>query len=298
MPRKAVAGVRRATTRPISRATTRASAAARRCSIRCRAWCWCRASACSASAAPRRTRASPPIIAESAVARHHRRRGDRPLSSRSPKPTCSTCEYWSLGAGQARQGARRSRWPARSRPSPAPAAPSARRRRRRSRRPAPRWRCSIVDVARGRGQGARRSASGARRRLRRHRCRLRVAPPSTGSCETFGGVDIVVSNAGAAWQGRIGEVDEAVLRKSFELNFFGHQRVAQAAVRIMLRAGHRRLPAVQRLQAGGEPGTQFRPLRPAQGGDAVPGAAVRGGLRRRRHPRQRASTPTASAPAC
>jgi rhamnose utilization protein RhaD (predicted bifunctional aldolase and dehydrogenase)/NAD(P)-dependent dehydrogenase (short-subunit alcohol dehydrogenase family) len=52
--------------------------------------------------------------------------------------------------------------------------------------------------------------------------------------ETFGGVDIVVSNAGAAWQGRIGEVDEAVLRESFELNFFAHQRVAQAAVKIML----------------------------------------------------------------
>ena len=50
----------------------------------------------------------------------------------------------------------------------------------------------------------------------------------------FGGVDIVVSNAGAAWQGRIGEVDEAVLRKSFELNFFAHQKVAQAAVKIML----------------------------------------------------------------
>jgi rhamnose utilization protein RhaD (predicted bifunctional aldolase and dehydrogenase)/NAD(P)-dependent dehydrogenase (short-subunit alcohol dehydrogenase family) len=53
----------------------------------------------------------------------------------------------------------------------------------------------------------------------------------------FGGVDIVVSNAGAAWQGRIGEVDEEVLRKSFELNFYGHQRVAQAAVRIMLAQG-------------------------------------------------------------
>jgi rhamnose utilization protein RhaD (predicted bifunctional aldolase and dehydrogenase)/NAD(P)-dependent dehydrogenase (short-subunit alcohol dehydrogenase family) len=51
---------------------------------------------------------------------------------------------------------------------------------------------------------------------------------------TFGGVDIVVSNAGAAWQGRIGEVPEDVLRASFELNFYGHQRVAQAAVRIML----------------------------------------------------------------
>ncbi|MEA2889903.1 MAG: hypothetical protein QOI05_696 [Bradyrhizobium sp.] len=49
----------------------------------------------------------------------------------------------------------------------------------------------------------------------------------------FGGVDIAVSNAGAAWQGRIGEVDEAVLRQSFELNFYGHQRVAQTAVKIM-----------------------------------------------------------------
>jgi len=55
--------------------------------------------------------------------------------------------------------------------------------------------------------------------------------------ERFGGVDIVVSNAGAAWTGRIGEVEEEVLRKSFELNFYGHQRVAQAAVRIMLAQG-------------------------------------------------------------
>jgi rhamnose utilization protein RhaD (predicted bifunctional aldolase and dehydrogenase)/NAD(P)-dependent dehydrogenase (short-subunit alcohol dehydrogenase family) len=53
----------------------------------------------------------------------------------------------------------------------------------------------------------------------------------------FGGLDILVSNAGAAWQGRIGEVGEDVLRKSFELNFYGHQRVAQAAVKIMLAQG-------------------------------------------------------------
>ena len=53
----------------------------------------------------------------------------------------------------------------------------------------------------------------------------------------FGGVDIVVSNAGAAWQGRIGEVDEEILHESFELNFYGHQRVAQAAVKIMLAQG-------------------------------------------------------------
>jgi len=52
--------------------------------------------------------------------------------------------------------------------------------------------------------------------------------------ENFGGVDILVANAGAAWQGRIGEVDEATLRKSFELNFYGAQRAAQAAIKIML----------------------------------------------------------------
>lgn len=54
---------------------------------------------------------------------------------------------------------------------------------------------------------------------------------------TLGGVDIVVSNAGAAWQGKIGSVDEKVLRESFELNFWAHQSVAQNAVRIMKTQG-------------------------------------------------------------
>ena len=53
-------------------------------------------------------------------------------------------------------------------------------------------------------------------------------------CEAYGGVDIVVSNAGAAWQGRIGEVADAELRESFELNFFAHQNVARTAVGVML----------------------------------------------------------------
>ncbi len=56
-------------------------------------------------------------------------------------------------------------------------------------------------------------------------------------CERFGGLDILVSNAGAAWRGRIGEVDDAALRESFELNFFAHQGVAQEAVRIMRAQG-------------------------------------------------------------
>lgn len=48
----------------------------------------------------------------------------------------------------------------------------------------------------------------------------------------YGGLDILVSNAGYAPSGRIGEVSDQVLRDSFEVNFFGHQRVARAAVAI------------------------------------------------------------------
>ena len=114
----------------------------------------------------------------------------------------------------------------------------------------------------------------------------------------FGGVDIVVSNAGAAWQGRIGEVDETVLRESFELNFFAHQAVAQNAVRVMRAQGTGGCLLFNVSKQAVNPGPEFRPLRPAQGGDAVPDAPIRARLRRRRHPRQRASTPTASAPAC
>ncbi|MEX0300421.1 MAG: bifunctional aldolase/short-chain dehydrogenase, partial [Kordiimonas sp.] len=55
--------------------------------------------------------------------------------------------------------------------------------------------------------------------------------------EHFGGVDILVSNAGAAWQGEIGELDDALLRKSFELNFFAHQTAAKCAVKIMKAQG-------------------------------------------------------------
>jgi len=60
-----------------------------------------------------------------------------------------------------------------------------------------------------------------------------VAAAFDQTVRRFGGCDIVVSNAGAAWQGRIGEVDEKTLRDSFELNFFAHQWVAQSAVRVM-----------------------------------------------------------------
>jgi len=52
-------------------------------------------------------------------------------------------------------------------------------------------------------------------------------------CEKFGGFDILISNAGAAPGGAIGDVSDEVLRKSFEINFFSHQNCASEAIKIM-----------------------------------------------------------------
>ena len=75
----------------------------------------------------------------------------------------------------------------------------------------------------------------------------------------FGGLDILVSNAGAAWQGRIGDVDEKVLRDSFELNFWGHQRCAQAAVAIMKAQGTGGALLFNTSKQAANPGLDFGP---------------------------------------
>lgn len=55
----------------------------------------------------------------------------------------------------------------------------------------------------------------------------------TSMARHFGGVDILISNAGAAFQGKLLSVDEATFRKAFELNFWGHHYMARAVVRVM-----------------------------------------------------------------
>ncbi|MEM9575164.1 MAG: SDR family oxidoreductase, partial [Pseudomonadota bacterium] len=51
-------------------------------------------------------------------------------------------------------------------------------------------------------------------------------------CSRFGGLDIVVSNAGYAQQGDILQLDDAALRASFEVNFFAHHQIAKAAATV------------------------------------------------------------------
>jgi rhamnose utilization protein RhaD (predicted bifunctional aldolase and dehydrogenase)/NAD(P)-dependent dehydrogenase (short-subunit alcohol dehydrogenase family) len=77
--------------------------------------------------------------------------------------------------------------------------------------------------------------------------------------EAFGGIDILISNAGAAWQGKIGDVDESVLKESFELNFYAHQRAAQAAVRIMRLQGTGGCLLFNVSKQAVNPGTNFGP---------------------------------------
>ena len=181
-------GIRRTTTRPISRARTPASAATEPCSIRCRASCWCRGSDCSGSAAPRRTRRSPPISPKpSSSASPTPRRSA--ASSRSPRTTCSMSNTgrWSRPSS-ARPS--RCRSPARSPSSPAPAARSAPRPRRPSRRPAPRSRCSTST-----SRPSRRRPNRSAARRSRVRCDVTDSADVRAAfdkvSEHFGGVDIV-----------------------------------------------------------------------------------------------------------
>ncbi len=51
--------------------------------------------------------------------------------------------------------------------------------------------------------------------------------------EQYGGIDILISNAGTAISGPIAEVDDRILRESFEDNFFSHQNCASETIKIM-----------------------------------------------------------------
>ncbi|MCX5514751.1 bifunctional aldolase/short-chain dehydrogenase [Kaistia algarum] len=49
----------------------------------------------------------------------------------------------------------------------------------------------------------------------------------------YGGVDILISNAGAAFQGALTSVSDETFHRAFALNFWGHHYMARAAVRVM-----------------------------------------------------------------
>ncbi|MCH6580436.1 MAG: bifunctional aldolase/short-chain dehydrogenase [Nitrospinae bacterium] len=94
-----------------------------------------------------------------------------------------------------------------------------------------------------------------------------VADSFDHAVRTYGGVDILISNAGNAVQGRIGEVDNATLRGSFDLNFFAHQTAASHAVQIFLQQKNGGVLLFNASKAAFNPGKDFGPY-------ALPKAAV------------------------
>ncbi len=78
-------------------------------------------------------------------------------------------------------------------------------------------------------------------------------------CKEFGGVDILISNAGSASEGTIGEVNDKVLRQSFEDNFFSHQNCAAEAVKIMMKQKHNGCLLFNISKQSVNPGKNFGP---------------------------------------
>lgn len=75
----------------------------------------------------------------------------------------------------------------------------------------------------------------------------------------FGGVDIVVSNAGIAPMQDMASCSDSLLRESFEVNFFAHQHVAQAAIRIFERQGLGGVLLFNASKSAFNPGPGFGP---------------------------------------
>ena len=75
----------------------------------------------------------------------------------------------------------------------------------------------------------------------------------------FGGLDILISNAGNAVRGRIGDVESATLRQSFELNFFAHQTLASEAVKLFQKQKAGGVLLFNASKAAFNPGKDFGP---------------------------------------
>jgi NAD(P)-dependent dehydrogenase (short-subunit alcohol dehydrogenase family) len=58
-------------------------------------------------------------------------------------------------------------------------------------------------------------------------------------CERFGGIDILISNAGSVSDGPIADVSDKSLKQSFDDNFFSHQICASEAVKVMLKQANK-----------------------------------------------------------
>ncbi len=85
-----------------------------------------------------------------------------------------------------------------------------------------------------------------------------AAAKAVAAClRRFGGLDILVANAGAAMQGEMATLSDETLRASFELNFFSHHHFAQAAVAVFRAQGRGGQILVNASKQAVNPGRNF-----------------------------------------
>lgn len=89
----------------------------------------------------------------------------------------------------------------------------------------------------------------------------------TRAAARFGGLDVVVSNAGRAFTGALHAADgDEALRTSLDLNLLGHQRVARAAAEILLLQGAGGAILFNASKSAFNPGPDFGPYAVAKAG--------------------------------
>ena len=97
---------------------------------------------------------------------------------------------------------------------------------------------ALVDLNEDALEAAKKALGGKALTIRADLTQTGAADGIVEACiQRFGGLDILVSNAGAAKTGEMATMDDSLLRGSFELNFFSHQALVQAAVAVFRRQG-------------------------------------------------------------
>ena len=75
----------------------------------------------------------------------------------------------------------------------------------------------------------------------------------------FGGIDVLISNAGRAFQGAIETVDPKIIKKSYDINFLSHQNISQLAVQVMKKQSTGGLILYNLSKQAINPGKNFGP---------------------------------------
>ena len=75
----------------------------------------------------------------------------------------------------------------------------------------------------------------------------------------FGGIDILISNAGRAFQGPIETVDPKIIKKSYDINFLSHQNISQLTVQVMKKQNTGGLILYNLSKQAINPGKNFGP---------------------------------------